>query len=92
MCIVGTLGPTSISRLWNPRASHHPQFPCFVPLQYGALLIVDSEEEFYKEEIQKLRQDVDLSGLGDARARVQGLGLCQPYMKVDTQGGHPVLC
>lgn len=37
---------------------------CFNASQYGALLIVDSEEEFYKEEIQKLRQDVDLSGLG----------------------------
>ena len=33
-------------------------------LQYGALLIVDSEEEFYAEEISKLQRDVEREGLG----------------------------
>ena len=33
-------------------------------MQYGALLIVDSEEEFYAEEISKLRTDVEQEGLG----------------------------
>lgn len=35
-----------------------------VGLQYGALLIVDSEEEFYAEEISKLKADVEQEGLG----------------------------
>lgn len=33
-------------------------------LQYGAILIVDSEEEFYPEEAAKLREDVTERGLG----------------------------
>ena len=34
-------------------------FTCFDASQYGALLIVDPEEEFFPEEIEKLRQDVE---------------------------------
>lgn len=37
-------------------------FTCFDASQYGALLIVDPEEEFFPEEIAKLKRDVD-SGL-----------------------------
>ncbi|XP_044750367.1 membrane-bound transcription factor site-1 protease [Coccinella septempunctata] len=37
-------------------------FTCFAASQYGTLLIVDPEEEFYPEEISKLKRDVD-SGL-----------------------------
>ena len=33
-------------------------------LQYGTLMIVDSEEEFYPEEVSKLHQDVVKEGLG----------------------------
>ena len=33
-------------------------------LQYGTLLIVDSEEEFYEEEVAKLHRDVEQHGLG----------------------------
>lgn len=33
-------------------------------VQYGALLIVDSEEEFHEEEIRKLHRDVEQHGLG----------------------------
>ena len=33
-------------------------------MQYGAVLIVDSEEEFYEEEIAKLHSDVEQHGLG----------------------------
>ena len=33
-------------------------------VQYGALLVVDSEEEFYEEEIAKLHRDVEQHGLG----------------------------
>lgn len=33
-------------------------------MQYGVILIVDSEEEFYLEEIAKLRRDVQDEGLG----------------------------
>ena len=33
-------------------------------VQYGAVLIVDSEEEFYEEEIAKLHSDVEQHGLG----------------------------
>lgn len=32
---------------------------CFDATQYGTLLIVDPEEEFFPEEIQKLKRDVD---------------------------------
>ena len=35
--------------------------PC---LQYGTLLMVDSEEEYYPEEISKLKDDVEKEGLG----------------------------
>jgi membrane-bound transcription factor site-1 protease len=37
---------------------------CFDALQYGTLLLVDSEEEFYPEEISKLEEDVKEKGLG----------------------------
>ena len=33
-------------------------------MQYGALLMVDSEEEYYPEEISKLKDDVEKEGLG----------------------------
>ena len=39
-------------------------FTCFDAEQYGTLLIVDSEEEFYEEEISKLAADVRDTGLG----------------------------
>jgi hypothetical protein len=38
---------------------------CFNASSYGALLIVDSEDEFYKEEIAKLAFDVEQLGLGE---------------------------
>ncbi|XP_073911670.1 membrane-bound transcription factor site-1 protease isoform X2 [Castor canadensis] len=34
-------------------------FTCFDATQYGTLLMVDSEEEYFPEEITKLRRDVD---------------------------------
>ncbi len=34
-------------------------FTCFDASQYGTLLIVDAEEEFFPEEIAKLKRDVD---------------------------------
>lgn len=37
---------------------------CFDASEYGALMIVDSEEEFYPEEIEKLSKDVKEKGLG----------------------------
>ena len=36
---------------------------CFNASGYGALLIVDSEEEFFPEEIEKLRLDINEWGL-----------------------------
>ncbi|KAL3144492.1 hypothetical protein ABBQ32_004231 [Trebouxia sp. C0010 RCD-2024] len=39
-------------------------FTCFDARQYGALLMVDSEEEYYPEEISKLKSDVEKEGLG----------------------------
>ncbi len=38
-------------------------YTCFDASQYGALLVVDSEEEFFREEIDKLRLDVAEKGL-----------------------------
>lgn len=38
-------------------------YTCFDASQYGALLIVDSEEEFFQEELSKLRRDVEELGL-----------------------------
>lgn len=35
------------------------QFTCFDASQYGTLLIVDPEEEYFPEEIAKLKRDVD---------------------------------
>ena len=35
-----------------------------IPLQYGAVMIVDPEEEFYPEEVAKLAEDVRRRGLG----------------------------
>ena len=32
---------------------------CFDASQYGTLLMVDSEEEYFPEEITKLRRDID---------------------------------
>ena len=36
---------------------------CFDASQYGALLLVDSEEEFFPEEVEKLHNDVAKHGL-----------------------------
>lgn len=38
-------------------------FPCFNATLYGTLLIVDAEEEYFPEEIVKLRDDVEQHGL-----------------------------
>lgn len=38
-------------------------FTCFDPRQYGTLLIVDPEEEYFPEEISKLKKDYDQHGL-----------------------------
>lgn len=38
-------------------------FTCFDARQYSLLLIVDPEEEYFEEEIVKLKQDFDKSGL-----------------------------
>lgn len=35
-------------------------------LQYGALLVVDPEDEFYPEEVTKLEHDVRHLGLGES--------------------------
>lgn len=37
---------------------------CFNASNYGALLIVDSEDEFYPEEVAKLASDVEQLGMG----------------------------
>ncbi|OVA20347.1 Peptidase S8/S53 domain [Macleaya cordata] len=37
---------------------------CFDALQYGTLLMVDLEDEYFEEEIQKLRDDIINTGLG----------------------------
>jgi membrane-bound transcription factor site-1 protease len=34
-------------------------FTCFDASQYGTLLVVDAEEEYFPEEISKLKHDVD---------------------------------
>jgi len=33
-------------------------------MQYGTLLMVDSEEEYYPDEISKLKDDVEKEGMG----------------------------
>ena len=33
-------------------------------MQYGALMIVDPEEEFYQAEVAKLAADISMQGLG----------------------------
>ncbi|XP_015585163.1 membrane-bound transcription factor site-1 protease isoform X2 [Cephus cinctus] len=38
-------------------------FTCFYAKHYGTLLIVDSEEEFFPEEVAKLKRDVEEDGL-----------------------------
>ena len=38
-------------------------FTCFKAKNYGTLLIVDTEEEFFPEEIAKLKRDVEDEGL-----------------------------
>ncbi|KAG5320863.1 MBTP1 protease, partial [Acromyrmex heyeri] len=40
----------------------HP-FTCFDARNYGTLLIVDTEEEFFPEEVTKLKRDVEENGL-----------------------------
>ena len=42
-------------------------FTCFDASQYGALLLVDSEEEYFMEEVEKLKADVDKKGLSLVR-------------------------
>ena len=42
-------------------------FTCFDASQYGALLLVDSEEEYFVEEVEKLKADVDKKGLSLVR-------------------------
>ncbi|KAG0631776.1 hypothetical protein M758_1G278300 [Ceratodon purpureus] len=37
---------------------------CFDATQYGTLLMVDLEDEYYSEEIEKLQDDVKMKGLG----------------------------
>ena len=37
-------------------------YTCFDARNYGGLLLVDSEEEFYKEEIEKLEKDIKEHG------------------------------
>ncbi|XP_012076700.1 subtilisin-like protease SBT6.1 isoform X2 [Jatropha curcas] len=39
-------------------------FTCFDAHQYGTLLLVDLEDEYFQEEIEKLRDDVISAGLG----------------------------
>ncbi|GMH16564.1 hypothetical protein Nepgr_018405 [Nepenthes gracilis] len=39
-------------------------FTCFDALQYGTLMLVDLEDEYFEEEIQKLKEDVLNTGLG----------------------------
>ncbi len=39
-------------------------FTCFDAMQYGTLLMVDMEEEYYPDEIEKLTKDVNEKGLG----------------------------
>eukprot|EP00257_Ricinus_communis_P014111 XP_015571710.1 subtilisin-like protease SBT6.1 isoform X1 [Ricinus communis] len=39
-------------------------FTCFDARQYGTLLLVDLEDEYFPEEIEKLRDDVISTGLG----------------------------
>lgn len=39
-------------------------FTCFDALQYGALMIVDPEEEYSAAEIHKLKRDVEDNGMG----------------------------
>lgn len=41
-----------------------PHHLCISPLQYGAVMIVDPEEEVYPEEVAKLAADVRQRGLG----------------------------
>ena len=38
-------------------------YTCFDASQYGTLLVVDPEEEFFPEEVAKLSRDVDQEGL-----------------------------
>ena len=38
---------------------------CFNASHYGALLVVDPEEEWYAEEVSKLADDVGRLGLGE---------------------------
>lgn len=53
----------------NSTTTRYCDFPrlvlhLFPLMQYGALLMVDSEEEYYPEEISKLKDDVEKEGLG----------------------------
>ena len=40
-------------RFWDSR------FTCFNASNYGTLLVVDAEEEYFPEEVAKLKRDVD---------------------------------
>lgn len=39
-------------------------FTCFDAQRYGTLMLVDSEEEYYSEEVHKLQADVAELGMG----------------------------
>ena len=38
-------------------------YTCFEASNYGALLVVDPEEEFFPEEITKVKRDIEDGGL-----------------------------
>merc|ERR1740124_779030 len=38
-------------------------YTCFNARNFGTLLVVDTEEEFFREEIQKIKRDVEVLGL-----------------------------
>jgi len=55
--------PVRLSGCLQRKQQHvFPIFPFCT--QYGTLLMVDSEEEYYPEEISKLKDDVEKEGMG----------------------------
>lgn len=55
---------------WHKHPTHPPMYylpttPHLLPAQYGALIIIDPEEEYYQEEISKLEFDIKHLGLGE---------------------------
>ena len=48
-------------------------------VQYGALMIVDPEDEFYQEEVTKLEHDVKHLGLGKSLGCVRVIGAGCPF-------------